>query len=277
MTKRTLFAFITCSMEESRAAFATAVAKNISSQFGSSLSKSDFVSFDNASKITDHFKYLPSCSTNFRCSRNIGLWGAIYWILNNAQDIMGRSYDFIYIIESDHIHSDMSRFDALEHFLVANADVGGVRTDEFSVRWRMFYDKRYWFMPFAKRNAWVMQTNQVTGEKVRFQLADRSHKIYRCNFLAKLPSLNRFAAMKSVFRSLQQQEFISELDFMRLYHELYPQYAVVDGGLYNILSSVESPVTGSFTERDRLEEIQYRTTRNDRIETDSYIVSAIDE
>jgi len=276
MTSNTLFAFITCSMEESRAGFASTAAENLSSQFSSTFSAHDFISFDNASKINDHFRYLPPNSANFRCNRNIGLWGAIYWILNNSQDIMGRSYDFIYIIESDHVHPDMSRFDALEHFLLANVDVGGVRTDEFSVRWRMFYNKRYWFMPFAKRNAWVMQTNQVTGEKVRFQLADATHQIYRCNFLAKLPSLNRFSAMKAVFSRLREQDSISELDFMRLYHEIYPQYAVVDGGLYNILSSAASPVTGSFTAKNNLDEIEYRTTRHDRIDSDEYIVSRID-
>jgi len=277
MTQHTLYLLVTCSMERSRATLSEQVVANLVDQNARYPFLEDLLVFDNASTFTGHLDLLPSSVIAVRSDRNVGYWSAVNWVLGHAGPLMGRLYDYIYIIESDLIHRDMQRLGDAERFLVEHADVGGIRTQAFSVRWRAFFDKGNRFLPFARRDAWVMLTNQVTGERVHFHLADPVARIYRCNFLAKLPALNRFAAMVRVFDRLKAVERIDETDFMRLYCELYPEYAVLDGGLYRLLSCADSGhVSGSYSSAAELAKLNYRPTRVDHIVTDGFTVSRVE-
>ncbi|MGE4338874.1 MAG: hypothetical protein AB7E55_23305 [Pigmentiphaga sp.] len=273
MTRQTLYLLVTCSMDPSRAELAEKVVDNLIHQNGKYHFFPDFLVFDNASTFSGHLDKLPEDVKVVRADQNIGYWSAINWVLGHAHNLMSKEYKYIYIIESDLIHYDMHRLDDCEGFLDANADVGGVRTQKFSVRWRAFYDKGNRFLPFARRDAWVSQINYITGKRVRFRLADRRARIFRCDFLPKLPALNRFQAMQQVFLQLARRGNIVETDFMEAYAEMYPSYAVLDGGVFQMLSSARTThVSGSYSSKETLAEIDYRPTRVDRIQMDGFTV-----
>src|SRR5690606_36032204 len=94
---------------------------------------------------------------------NIGYWSAIKWVLDNAGQMTGRSYRYIYIIESDLCHTDLKPLGACERFLDNHPQTACVRTQEFSVRRRWRYDKEKTFLPFQKRRSLISLRNLVTG------------------------------------------------------------------------------------------------------------------
>ena len=277
LSGRTLFLLVFCSLDRSRALLAERVVHNLIEQNARFEFFSHLLVFDNASRFDGHLKLLPPDVRVFRSNWNIGYWSAIQWAVRNYKDVFPEVFDFIYIIESDLIHKNMGRLAACEQFLLDNASVGAVRTQEFSVRWRRLYDKRWAYLPFARRHSWVVQYNPVTKEPVWLKLADRTNRIYFTNFHSKLPALNRLPAMCHVFDALCAQESISEMDFIELYHGLYPINALLDGGIYRDLGSIPSPdiVSGSYSTPDRLREIGYRGSRLDLIVTTGFEVEPL--
>ena len=276
MTTHTLYLLVTCSMDKSREYLAGEVCKNLSAENTDFYFSKDLIVFDNASIFTSHFKLLPEGAKLIQSNRNIGYWSAINWILSNYKEVMGREYDYIYIIESDLIHYDLRRINLCEDFLLNNAEVGGVRTQDFSVKLKALYNKKYHWFPFVNKSSLVSQINPITGDAVWFELADGNAKIYLTNFHAKLPSLNRIQAMKKVFNKLETKANITELDFMRLYFEEYSVMAILDGGLYKMLSSIETTyVSGSYSSEEELGEIGYINTRVDQIVSTDFHVKKI--
>jgi len=276
MANDTLYLLVTCSMDKSREYLACKVSKNLDAENIDFYFSKDLIVFDNASIYTGHFKFLPKDAKLIQSNRNIGYWSAVNWVLCNYKEVLDRDYDYIYIIESDLIHCDMRRIKLCEDFLASNAQVGGVRTQDFSVKFRALYNKKYHWLPFVNKSSLVSQRNAITGEAVWFELADDKAKIYFTNFHAKLPSLNRIKTMKKVFNKLETKANITELDFMRLYSEEYPVMAILDGGIYKMLSSIETTyVSGSYTSKDDLVKIGYSNTRVDRIVSTDFFVKKI--
>jgi hypothetical protein len=262
MTTNTLYLLVTCSMDETRCELAGEVAKNLIAENKNQSFFSDLLVFDNASRFEGHLKFFPTEVRVVRSDRNVGYWSAINWVLDHYQELFGRSYTYIYIIESDLVHRNMSRLDACEQFLEEHQEVGGVRTQEFSVRWRMLYDKKYHWAPFARRHSLVSQNNAITGERVWFRLGDGRRRIWLTNFHAKLPALNRLGAMRKVFTELSERDEITELDFMHLYYGLYSNMALLDGGIYRMLSSSDtSHISGSYSTAQQLAKAGYHNTR----------------
>lgn len=265
MTEQTLYLLVTCSMDSSRAEIATQVADNLLAQDRKAAFLSDLVVFDNASRFADHLSRFPMGPKLLRADRNVGFWTAIDWTLRNHRALLGRDYRYLYVIESDLLHFAMERLAACEAFLERTPDVGGVRTQEFSVRLRFLYDKRCprWF----RRTNAVQQTNALTGAPVRFTLADPAERIFVSNFHAKIPALNRMTLMQEIFADLRGYASISEIDFMRLFHERSRRVAQIDGGLFHALVNVpQAPgVSGSYSTPQELAALGYRATRADRI------------
>ena len=272
-----LYLMVTCSMDPSRATMARQVVNNLVEQNKETEFFSSLIVFDNASRYDEHLSLLPDGVAVFQSERNVGYWNAIQWTLDNYERHLGRNFEFIYIIESDLVHRNMHRLSDCARFLRANEDVGSVRTQEFSVRGRWFYDKRMRFLPFVRRHSCVVLHNAITVDATQFEKADRDAGIYRSNFHTKLPALNRMGPMKEVFARLREKNGITEMNFIEFYHDLYKVTGVLDGGIYRTMGNVisEDVVTGSWTDNTKLEELGYQATRSEQIETDTFTVKQL--
>lgn len=263
-------------MEETRRDLACQVSKNLVSQNVTYPFFDDLLIFDNASHFDDHLKLFPPAVKTVRSNVNVGYWSAIYWVLLNYQKLFKRKYKYLYIIESDLEHWHMSKLELCETFLNNNLRVGGVRTQEFSVKFRMFYNKQYHWVPFAKRHSLVSQRNVVTKERVWFRKVGLDKNIWMTNFHTKLPALNRLDALTTVFKRLADKEKIDEIYFMHLYYELYSDMALLDGGIYRQISNSDSAhLSGSYSTAEQLEESGYHNTRTDYIRAQGFAVQEI--
>jgi hypothetical protein len=263
-------------MDETRRDLAYQVSENLMSQNLAHAFFDDLLVFDNSSKYRDHLKVFSPPVKVVRSDENIGYWSAIHWTLSNYQRVFNRKYKYLYVIESDLEHWDMFKLDSCERFLNDHLKVGGVRTQEFSVKFRMLYDKRYHWVPFVKRHSLVSQKNVVTKERVWFHRADNKNNVWTTNFHTKLPALNRLDALTTVFDRLAIKEQINEIYFMHLYYDLYPDMALLDGGIYRQISHRDTAhLSGSYSTAEELEGIGYYNTRTDYIRTQGFSVQDI--
>jgi hypothetical protein len=263
----TLFLLVTCSMDTSRQLLADRVATNLVAQNRNLRFFQNLVVFDNASRYETDPALLQNVAVNVRARENVGYWSAINWTLEHHEELLGRSFSYIYIIESDLIHYDMNRLAAAERFLDDTDEAGAVRTQEFSVRYRILYNKRWARLPFAKRRSWVAQYNAVTGEPVWFRKQDPAERIYLSNFHTKLPALNRLDAVRDIFSELRRIDRFTEMDFIRAYHTRHPLVGLLDGGIFRSYGndSDEQIVTGSYSDSDHMKRIGYQPTREAEI------------
>jgi hypothetical protein len=278
MTADTLYLLVTCSMDKTRQALACDVAKNLVAQNAVHSFFDDLLIFDNHSRFEDHLQLFPSTVKVVRSDKNIGYWSAINWALAHYAQLFSRQYKYLYIIESDLEHRNMHRLDACEQFLKRHPEIGGIRTQEFSIKWRMLYDKKYHWLPFARRHSLVSQNNAITGERVWFRHGDVANGIWLTNFHAKLPALNRMESLTAVFETLSRNEQVTELDFMHEYYRLHPTMAILDGGIYHMLSSSGTKhLSGSYSSASQLSETGYHNTRIDHIVRDGFAVCQIEK
>ncbi len=274
-TSNTLYLLVTCSMDLNRAELAKIVIQNLKEQSKEISFLGDFLIFDNNSKYQDHLSLVPD-DVKVACSnQNIGYWSAIYWVLKNYQNIFGRDYQYIYIIESDLYHYNLKKISDCEIFLMKNLDVGSVRTQEFSVRYKFLYDKKYAWLPLPKKNSVVSQKNAITNENVWFKKGSSKSPIWVTNFHTKLPALNRISAMVKVFDELATTSTdITEIQFMHFYHDIYKLVGLLDGGAFRVLNNIKtSGLSGSYSTQEELNRSGYRSTRIDRIITDGFSVN----
>ncbi|SNC62170.1 hypothetical protein [Polynucleobacter victoriensis] len=274
---KTLYLLVTCSMDVNRANLARAVIQNLKEQNEEVAFFRDLLIFDNNSKYQDHFKDFPVGVKVAYSNINIGYWSAIYWVLKNYQKIFQRNYQYIYIIESDLYHFGLRKISDCELFLDKNSNVGSVRTQEFSVRCRFLYDKKYAWFPWPKKNSVVSQRNAITNEKVWFKKLSSTESIWVTNFHTKLPALNRMSAMVSVFDRLAASSTkITEIEFMSFYHDIYKLTGLLDGGAFRILNDINSPgLSGSYSPQEVLDRSGYRGTRVDQIIVDGFDVKVV--
>lgn len=267
LPQQTLVLLVTCSMDVSRRDLAVQVVQNLAEKIPDAGLSNDFILFDNASTFKDHIQYAPQGTRIIQSTQNIGYWTAIKWVLENAPQIMGRDYKYIYIVESDLYHTDLKALAECEKFLDETPDAACVRTQEFSVRWRWRFDKGLQFLPFHMARSEIRLLNLATNEKAWFRKTSLTH-IYKSNLHAKLPALNRVDALKKVFLSLENQGDFSEGDFFAEMVKIYPHIGVYDGGLfYSIYSreNMKTVVSGSYSGDEQLRKIGYQTTRYSRI------------
>lgn len=263
----TLVLLVTCSRDASRRDLACAVARNLAELVPAAGLQSSFIAFDNASTMPDHIGLLPHGARRVMCPENIGYWSAIQWVLDHQRDLFGREFDFLYIVESDLLHRDLRPLGACEDFLRAEMRASGVRTQEFSVRWRWRFDKAWHFLPFHVTRSEVSLRNVVTGERAWFRLADARARIHLTNLHTKLPALNRVGALRQAFAKLRERGAFTENDFCAEMMALHPCAGQLDGGLYHSLSARDSQavVSGSYTAAPDMERLGYQPTRTARI------------
>lgn len=280
MPSKTLILFVSCCVEQSRFDVMKQVIASIKEE---ELAKDidlegDMIVFDNGSTIEGTRELL---SDNFgrvyATAVNEGYWSAIDWVLRNYHAVIPypNKYEYIYIIESDHMHYAIERLCACESALDLHSDLGSVRTSEYTVAERHLYDKT------AQRNdgrkyAWVSHINAITGKPVELEVLEPDLGIYVTNFLTCLHSVNRLGAMKQVFEQLRNGEGFSEQDFQRQYHELYPQVGLVDGGVFHAklgFTPGGGSLSGSWSHD--VSRLGYKTTRRDKIRPYSRIVERL--
>jgi len=271
----TLVLLVTCSRDESRRDLAVTVTKNLAKLIPQAGLDKSFVIFDNASTLQDHLAYVPTGAIVCWADRNIGYWSAIKWVLEKRSTLFDRRFKYLYIVESDHYHRDLALLAECEAFLDAEPRASGVRTQEFSVRWRWRYNKRLRGLPFYNSRSAVQMHNAVTGEPAWFRKVPQRTHIYLSNLHTRLPELNRLAALDRTFEQLSAMTKFTETDYFRLMMEDHPLVGVYDGGLYYPLSTPLTPqiISGSFSKVEKLRSIGYETTRTDRIDTTPFNVA----
>lgn len=226
-----LFFLVISSQEEQRANLAKKTLENLSRLLETI--SIDLIILDNGSTIKDYKNSLPAQARLVESAVNLGYWSAIYWILN--EDSLKKKY--IYIIESDLIHSSLEEIVEVKKFLDANPDIHCVRTQEFSVRFRWLFDKKLKFLPFHKTRSEISLRNYVTGERAWFKKANGFHGIYRSNLHPKLPSFHRWDVLRSQFDKLRERGFFTEGDYFRIGSMESPCIGVLVPGLYHALAT----------------------------------------
>lgn len=263
--KDTLFLLVTCTKDVTRFEILKQVVTNLCNVIDKS-TLNDMLVFDNASSYEGSVKLLTDNFDNVYQSKfNVGLWSAIHWCLKNYQTLMGRDYKYLYIVESDLIHSNdtLKKLETCESFLDSNDDVGFIRTEEFFVAERHLYDKKS-PKKDSRKYAWATQSNFIQNKRVEFLKTD-CEVIYKCNFLAKLPALSRIQPMKEVFLELSSLKKFSEIDYQKLYYNRYKVSALLDGGVFHSKlgnENVDVVINGS---KNYNLGIDYRPTRSDAI------------
>ena len=141
----TLFLMVTCTLDRYRNQVTLKVLRKLNSLLIDINQINNLVVFDNSSKYQDHFQFINKASNCVKSTRNLGLWSAINWILFNYKKLNQKKFKYIYIIESDTFHWDLSVIKDCEKFLLNNKSISSIRTKEFSVKNKWRYDKKLRF------------------------------------------------------------------------------------------------------------------------------------
>lgn len=266
LTKRVLYIVVSCCMEESRLEILEKVIDSLKLE-QERIKRSiecDMIAFDNGSKLEDSITQLKRLNCPlYVAKQNNGYWSALYWMLNHAVDY--DRYDYVYIIESDHVHFALDKIELCERALNEIPSFGSVRTQEYSIENRHLYDKTTQHKD-GKKYAWVSHFNPIAKQSVSLS---QTHipDIWESNFLTCLHSMNRLHEIRHVFNALATLENFSERDFQSLYYHSYPEIGQLDGGVFNALLGFTpyNPKSLSGSWSDNVQQFGYRETRNDRI------------
>jgi hypothetical protein len=239
----------------------------------------NLIVWDNSSQYPGTLELLKD---NFplilQSSANVGLWSALHWMLHNYKDFVPKDLKYAYTIESDCLHYDLEQMPYCEQVLDDYEDIGSIRCQEFSIENKHLYDKNRQSKD-SKRYAWVTQTNSVTGKAVRFEkLEGYNDRMYRSNFLAQIPNLNRIEPMRDILDELEKKGPFNEQDFRARYHDIYKDLCVLDGGMWEskLGAFYESTITASFSPVDAVKKAGYRTTRQATMEPlESFVVNVL--
>jgi hypothetical protein len=259
---------VTCSRDESRRDLAIEVMRNLAEVVPAAGLSDRLVVYDNGSTFAEHLALAPHGAVVCRSATNDGYWSAIKWVLDNRRDLLGRDFDYLYIVESDLTHSSLVPLGECERFLAQELRASCVRTQEFSVRWRLRFNKRLKMLPFYVERSAIALSNATSGEKAWFQPVDGFPGIFLSNLHAKLPALNRLRSLDAVFARLAQAQEFTEGDFFREMMKEHPLIGVLDGGLFHSIVSYsdrKTSVMASYTAADKLAGLGYKGTRTARI------------
>lgn len=276
MTKSTLFLFVSCCVEQSRFDIMKQVLASIKNETNSKNFQldHDLLAFDNGSTVEGTRELLlDNFSKVYVSDTNEGYWSAIFWLLNNYEQLVEnpKKYRYVYIIESDHFHYAIEKLNACEQALDQHENLGSIRTSEYVVAEQHLYNKSNQD-PNGRKYAWVSHVNTVTSAPISLKLLIKNLGIYNTNFLTCLHSVNRLEALKEVFIELQAQDKFSEHDFQKLYHNRFQQIGLVDGGIFHAklgFTPGGGGLSGSWSHD--VSRLGYKTTRQDKIRKYTHI------
>ena len=275
MFDRTLFVLVSCCLEEGRTKILQKVVANLISENSRINFFNNLMVFDNGStvpQVADILKKLPNV---YRSDENVGYWSALNWSLNNYQKIFNKNFDFFYVIESDLLHYKMEKLMIAQDFLDKNPDVGSVRTQKFSVFWKILYRKGSFLSSWTHDS--FNFTAIPTGEKMSLEKSKTHPDIYITNMHAKLVGLNRMELIKKIFSILQTKDKVTELDFFTEYFKYYKKTAMLNGGIFTekLASRLQrhQVVTGSHITNQITQKTGYMGTRISYIKKDGFNVT----
>lgn len=251
------YLLVTCSREKTRSSMLETVVSTLKSHDEWSSWKNDTFVFDNDSSVEGTKEFLQKNFKNLLFSQeNYGYWSAVNWFSNFALE---KQYEYIYIMESDCVHFDISQMKNAVKVLDLYQDIGMVRTAEFSVANRHLYDKSQ-FHKDSKKSEWFQQKNHFTSMPASYEKTEID-KVYKTNLVAKVCGLHRINSLKKVMQNLATIEWFSELDFQKFYHEDFSFNAILDGGMYNSKIAYEpNSIAGSLVV-EKIDQNGYRKTR----------------
>lgn len=277
MFDRTLFILVSCCLEETRANIFSQVVKNIHECNKKTKFIDKLIVFDNASTDMETLEAIKNFPITVQSNKNIGYWTAIDWCLRNYKTLLNKEFEFLYIIESDLLHFNMHKLQIAENFLSSYPDVGSVRTQKFSVKFKHFYSK-YNFLSTFTHDA-VNLTAYPSGKKVTFSKCKTHEGIYFSNIHGKLYGLNRIKHIKLMFNSLAKKENIGEYDYFNEYDKYFKVTGILDGGIAtDRLASrlkINKVVISSYIDNKNAKSSGYLGTRNSKIIRTGFVISKI--
>ena len=266
-TQRTAHLLVTCCIEKTR----FDVLKEVTAALKSEQETKDIDItpnlwvIDNASTYEGSREFIKENYTRvFQAEQNYGFWSVINWFLHYLRENHPGQFDYLHIIESDHVFFALDKLLTCEQALMKYPHIGSIRCQEFIASLAHLYDKDR--QSAASRSyAWVRQVDW-DGTRITFNLADKEMDLYESRLVPLLHSVNRLDAMYHAFEKLEKHEKLSEQDFQRYYREKYGLSGFIDGGLFHTkLSWQTDALSASWSPVDRRDSVGYRDTRHDRI------------
>lgn len=219
------------------------IAKKVLRSLKSSSRGLDFqiVVIDNGSRFKIDSGDLPERSTYFEMPINLGYWGLLYWALfSENSPLASNDSQYIYIIESDHIHYAFGELSKIVNALNVFEEIASARVQEFSIKFKYFYSKEARFLPFRKKRSYVSLRNAVTKERAKFDRIENMPNLYKSNLHSRLPSVFRMSVLRIAFNELARKEQFSEYDFFEIFYRLSPTILIFDKGIYYPASSAQN-------------------------------------
>ena len=264
MKKEILVVLIVCSFEESRYELDRKTIINLSDLITKDLPNSDFLVFDNGSTNMGNLNLLKN-ATVIKCQKNFGYWSALNWVISFYLKNYQNSYKYIYVVESDIIHSQLNIVNEGVNLLNLTPNINHIRTQKFSRFNKIYYDKKFSFLPpFVHDHAnHVSYFNEVTKQKAVFKHVPRTKGFYYSNLHPKLPGLHRIDQMQKIFAILSLYRSFSELDFYQEAMKLSNEIFILSPGIWYTSASPRNKkiYTGSYSSASDLDQFGYFPTR----------------
>ena len=224
---------------------------------------------DNGSSMKIPFQELPLSARYLEMKSNLGYWGILYWFLFSQQSpIFDYESEYVYIVESDHVHFNARLLRDVVIALNKHTKIVSARVQEFSVNFRWFYSKSHRLLPFRVRRSITSLRNAVTGERVKFCRTMDNRDMYLARWHARLPSVSRLSALRSVFNELSMLENFTEFDFFRLMRDLSEEVLVLNHGIFFPASSASNSkkvLSGSWITNYKGQFAEYQPTRQSQL------------
>lgn len=262
-----LFVAVTCTRDEGRERALKRLVRSLNREHRRTGLLRNLLVFDNGSTFMEPLEAITTGGWLVRSGTNVGYWSALEWCMRNAEEVCGRSFEYVHPVESDLVFYGLHRLNEAVRFLDQHSAVESVRTQEFSVARRNFYFKNGRSLLRSRRSR-VADYHGVTGEKVAFERMAGFPSIHLATWHAKVPALHRMTMLKAVFAKLACSKEVTEHEFMKVAHARAPRVGVLDKGIYYTQSFAPSSrfITGSWSSQQALEKVGYRGTRVDRFQ-----------
>jgi len=271
ISEKILVFVVTCSKSEARQKIESQSLMQLAKIATPNQKEFDFIFFDNNSSFKDHLKIVENLGVTYYASENLGLWSALYWLLNNDMNIYQHKYRYIHIVESDMFINELRPLILLSKVMDQFSYLHMVRTQEFSIKNAWRFDKKYSFLPSPLHNKRSEVDLRNTTDNSYFRKEciynNDSLEIYSSNLNAKLPALHKIESLKHVIDRLSQKGSFSEKDFFKIYAELSSCMGIMNKGIwYSLTDSKNNPeVTASWGNKFYMQQIGYQDTRHSMI------------
>ena len=265
-TKKTAHLLVTCCIEPTR----FDVLKQVVASLESEKTTKDVDITDNLWVIDNGSQEEPKkfiaehFSKVFWAEKNYGFWSAINWFLDFLNREHPGEFEYIHIIESDHVFFALEKLLTCEDALDKYPTIGSIRCQEFVVSEAHLYDKDRQSSQ-SRSYAWVRQIDW-DGTRISFTHENEEMQLYSSKLVPLLHSVNRLNAMNYAFKHLAKMTKFSEQDFQKLYREQYYVSGLIDGGLFHTKLTWNSPnLSASWSPVEQRNGVGYRDTRHDFI------------